>query len=144
MDYVISVENVFLTDLKVHFGKGGKLIAIESDKTIPFPIKRIYYIYNVEDGQRRGFHSHKKLNQILICVSGSVKICVKSPKYNKDILLDNPNKGLYIGNMVWREMYDFTEDAVLLVLASEYYNPDDYIHSYDIYEKYALDYFSSI
>lgn len=137
------MENVFLTDLKVHFGKGGKLVAVESKKTIPFAIKRIYYIYDVEFGRRRGLHSHKKLNQVLICVNGSLKVCVKSPTETKDIVLDSPNKGLFIGNAVWREMYDFSEGAVLLVLASEFYDPDDYIHSYDQYEKYAIDYFGN-
>lgn len=70
---------------------------------------------------RRGFHSHYHLEQMLICVSGSVKILTKTPYEEEVTLLDSPNKGLYIGDMVWREMYDFSSDAVLLVLASEFY-----------------------
>jgi len=123
-------------EFKYHSDNYGKLIALEENKEIPFTIKRVYYIYDVEDDVRRGFHSHKNLEQILICVHGNVKILLKTPTEEKVILLDDPSKGLYIGPDIWREMYDFNDGAVLMVLASEYYDESDYIRNYDEYEKY--------
>lgn len=119
-------------------GKGyenGLLVAIEGERDIPFNIKRIYYIYGVPSHVERGFHSHKKLHQVLICVHGSVKVKVKNQENEEVFILQNPSEGLYIGNMVWREMFDFSEGAVLLALASEYYTEEDYIRDIEIYDK---------
>lgn len=94
------INNCKYINFDANFDKYGTLVPIEEDLTIPFKIKRIYYIYNVEDNIRRGFHSHKELNQVLICVSGEVKILLKTP-YEEDVVkLDNPQKGLYIGPMI--------------------------------------------
>ncbi len=123
-------------DYKYHSDKYGKLIALESNKDIPFDIKRVYYIYEVESNVRRGFHSHKELEQVLVCVHGSVKILLKTPNEEKIVLLDNPSKGLYIGTDIWREMYDFENETVLMVLASDYYDENDYIRNYKDYETY--------
>lgn len=117
--------------------KYGSLIPVEMNLDIPFAVQRIYYIYAVPGQVRRGFHSHKQLHQILICVSGSVKILVKTPREENIVTLDDPSEGLYIGPMVWREMYDFSDDAVLLVLASDHYDEDDYIRNYDMYLQQA-------
>ena len=87
------------------------------------------------------FHSHRKLEQVLLCLNGNVKIRVKTPYEEEIVLLDNPSEGLYIGHMVWREMFDFSPGAVLLVLASEYYTEDDYIRNYDNYLEEASAYF---
>lgn len=125
-----------IKNYKFHSDKYGKLIALEENKDIPFDIRRIYYIYDVEPGVRRGFHSHKNLEQVLICVHGSVKILLKTPEYEEIIILDDPKKGLFIGPDLWREMYDFNDGAVLLVLANDYYDENDYIRDYDEYEKY--------
>ena len=109
----------------------GFLIALEGNGEIPFDIKRIYYIYNVPKEIKRGFHAHKTLEQVLICVSGSVKIKVDNGKERKIIELSDLSKGLYIGPSVWHEMYDFSKNAVLLVLASEHYNEEDYIRDFE-------------
>lgn len=119
----------------------GSLTAIEQQKDIPFDVKRVYYIYDAPDGVRRGFHSHIDLHQMLICVHGSVKILTKTPYEELVTELSSPRQGLYIGPMVWREMYDFSEGAVLLVLASEFYTEEDYIRDYSRYEKLAQEYF---
>ena len=137
------ISNVRLIDLNVNSDNYGALIPVETEQDIPFGIKRVYYIYDVEHGQRRGFHSHRDLQQALICVHGSVTILVKTPYGEDNIRLDAPNKALLIGPMVWREMYDFSSDAVLLVLASEHFTPSDYIRNYDEYEKEALEYFKN-
>lgn len=109
----------------------GELIVVEAMKDIPFEMKRIYYIYGVEKGIERGFHAHKSLEQVLICIHGSCKISLDDGTEKKEVLLDNPSEGIYVGNMIYRCMYDFSEDAVLLVLASELYDESDYIRDYD-------------
>jgi len=109
----------------------GFLTSLEGNKEIPFNIKRIYYIHNVPKEIKRGFHAHKKLEQILICVNGNVKIKVDDGNEKNIFKLSNPSKGLYIGSDIWREMYDFSQNSVLLVLASEYYNESDYIRDYE-------------
>lgn len=129
--------NCGIIKLKNICGKCGSLVPIESKRDIPFDIKRIYYISKVQNNITRGFHSHKMLHQVLICVNGSVKIKVKNPNEEEIIELNNNSVGLYIGPMIWREMFDFSEDAVLLVLASEYYDENDYIRNYDFYLEEA-------
>lgn len=114
-------------------GKYGNLVPIEGCRDIPFDIKRIYYITDVESDISRGFHSHRRLHQVLLCLNGEVKIKLKTPFEEEVIQLKNDSRGLYIGPMIWREMYDFSENAVLLVLASDNYSEDDYIRNYDFY-----------
>ena len=114
-----------------HGDDRGQLVAIEAGQDLPFDVKRVYYIYDTLPGVRRGFHAHLKLQQILLCVSGSCKIHLDNGTDTAEVTLDKPNVGLYISNDMWREMYDFSPDAVLLVLASEYYDEADYIRNYD-------------
>jgi len=114
----------------------GELVAIEQLKDVPFEIKRIYYVYDLKKELPRGFHAHKNLQQVAICLKGSCKFLLDDGKERvKDIVLDSPNKGLFIDKMVWREMYDFSEDCVLLVLASDYYDESDYIRDYGEFLK---------
>ncbi|AGY76817.1 sugar 3,4-ketoisomerase [Clostridium autoethanogenum] len=129
--------NTSLLKFKDITDKYGHLTPVEGKIDIPFEIKRVYYITRVQDGITRGFHSHKKLHQVLICLNGSVKIRLKNPENEEIVELKDPSVGLYIGPMIWREMFDFTEDSVLLVLASEYYNENDYIRNYDFYLEEA-------
>ena len=114
-----------------HGDARGMLVAAETPKDIPFPIKRIYYIYDTPADAHRGFHAHKNLKQIMICIHGSCKVLLDDGKEKEIVVLDQPHEGLYISTCLWREMYDFSPDAVLLVLASEVYSEDDYIRSYD-------------
>lgn len=118
-----------------HGDDRGQLVAIEEMKDLPFDIKRVYYIYDTLPGVRRGFHAHKCLQQILLCVNGSCKIHLDDGHSTAEVTLDQPNEGLYISNNMWREMYDFTPGTVLLVLASEYYDEADYIRNYDDFIK---------
>lgn len=119
----------------------GDLIALENPRQLEFPLNRIYYIYNVDKDIVRGKHSHYDLQQLLIAVSGRITVLAKTPYEECEYILDKPNEGLYIGNMIWREMYDFSDDAVLMVLASKKYDENDYIRDYDLYLKEAEDYF---
>lgn len=113
-----------------HGDDRGQLVALEEHKDLPFAVKRVYYIYDTLPGVRRGYHAHRCLEQILICVSGSCKIHLDNGHDTAEVVLDKPTEGLYIANDMWREMYDFTPGAVLLVLASEYYDEKDYIRNY--------------
>lgn len=120
-----------IVDFNIMGDERGSLIALENNKNIPFEIKRVYYIFNTKKEVARGFHAHKKLEQIAVCVSGKCRIVLDDGINHEDAWLDSPDKGLYIGDMVWREMHDFSSDCVLLVFASEYYDENDYIHDYD-------------
>lgn len=120
----------------------GKMIPIEYPKQLEFPLKRIYYIFDVKDGVRRGYHSHNDLEQILIAVHGKVKVLIKTPYEEEIVELDSPNKGLYIGPMIWREMFDFENEAVLVILASHEYDENDYIRNWNDYLEKAKKYFN--
>ena len=115
----------------------GQLIALEQQKDIPFEIKRVYYIYDTLSNVRRGFHAHKSLQQFLICVSGACKILLDDGKEKQIIVLDKPTEGLFVSGCIWREMYDFSSDAVLMVLASDLYDESDYIRDYDEFLGYV-------
>lgn len=114
-----------------HGDKRGQLVSLEEFKDIPFKIKRVYYMYDTLEGIRRGQHSHKSLEQILVCIHGSCKVLLDNGKEKKIVFLEKSYEGLYIPGNMWREMYDFSSDAVLMVLASELYYEEDYIRDYD-------------
>lgn len=114
-----------------HGDDRGQLIALEEFNDIPFQIKRVYYMYDTKEGVVRGKHAHKKLEQILVCIHGSCKIRLDNGKECKVVPLEKPYEGLYVGANMWREMYDFSPDAVLMVLASDVYEEIDYIRDYD-------------
>ena len=120
-----------------HGDERGQLVALEEHKDIPFEIKRVYYMYDTGKGVTRGPHAHKSLEQILICIHGSCKLMLDNGKEKKIVSLEKPYEGLYISNNIWREMYDFSSDAVLMVLASDVYKEEDYIRNYDEFLKFV-------
>lgn len=126
-----------IVEFEEHGDERGTLIALEQMKNVPFEIKRVYYMFNTGHGVRRGFHAHKCLKQILVCVKGSCKILLDDGTQKAEVLLDRPNKGLIIDSHIWREMFDFSEDAVLMVLASQLYDESDYIRNYDDFISYV-------
>ena len=130
------MKGVNLVNLDILGDERGSLIALESlSKKVPFDIKRVYYIFGTKPGVVRGKHAHYKLKQLLICVSGSVDILLDDGKNKDTIRLDSPDKGLYIDVFIWREMHNFSQDAVLLVLASEHYKEEDYIRDYERFKE---------
>src|SRR3989338_6571535 len=113
----------------------GSLVALEGNKSIPFDIKWVYYLFGTQPGVARGFHAHKALKQVAVCVTGKCKMLLDNGTEKTDVWLDSPIKGIVIDSMVWHEMHDFSPDCVLLVLASEHYDETDYIRDYDSFIK---------
>ncbi|WMW77108.1 FdtA/QdtA family cupin domain-containing protein [Flavobacterium sp. 20NA77.7] len=115
----------------------GNIGVLEND-TIPFEIKRVYYLFDVPSGAKRGGHAHKKLKQVLIAISGSFDVVVKDGKSKQTITLNRPDRGLLIENNRWRELENFSSGAVCLVLASEAYDEKDYIRNYKEFKESQL------
>lgn len=128
---------VKLIEFEKHGDERGTLIALEQWKNIPFEVRRVYYMYETGAGVVRGHHAHKHLKQVLICVHGSCKIRLDDGQEKKIVSLDDPSTGLYLESNIWREMFDFSEDAVLMVLASELYDESDYIRDYNSFLEYV-------
>jgi len=122
---------VKLLDFKTLGDERGSLIALEENYNTPFSIKRVYYIFDTISDVRRGYHAHINLQQLAICVKGSCTFSIDNGQTKKDILLESPNQGLLLKGLIWREMHSFSPDCVLLVLANDHYNEDDYIRNYN-------------
>jgi len=121
MSLINWVDFPFFTDRR------GSLVAIESNINIPFEIKRIYYIYATKENEARGFHAHKSLRQVAVCVAGHCTMVLDNGEEQVSVKLDTPTRGILIEKMIWREMRDFSENCVLLVLADGIYDNADYI-----------------
>jgi len=124
-----------IINFKTNGDDRGSLIALEENHNVPFDVKRVYYIFGTKDNVRRGYHAHKNLKQLAVCVSGKCKFMLDNGKNKIDYELNTPNQGLFIEGLVWREMYDFSQDCVLMVLASEYYDESDYIRDYQKFKN---------
>ncbi|MGL5237917.1 MAG: sugar 3,4-ketoisomerase [Plesiomonas shigelloides] len=122
---------VNLIQLQKHGDDRGSLVALEEGKNIPFSVKRVYYMFSTKVGVRRGFHAHKALKQVAIAVRGSCRFVLDDGYERVEVLLDNPSQGLLIESFMWREMYDFSEDCVLMVLADNFYDESDYVRDYE-------------
>ncbi|ASY78784.1 sugar 3,4-ketoisomerase [Pectobacterium polaris] len=120
-----------IIQLQMHGDDRGVLVALEEGKNVPFEIKRVYYLFKTKDGVRRGFHAHKTLKQVAIAVRGSCRFLLDDGSEKVELLLDNPAQGIIIEPHFWHEMYDFSDDCVLMVLADQPYDESDYIRNYD-------------
>lgn len=129
MSFIKIIKFQKLGDLR------GSLVAIEEKESIPFKIKRVYYIFNTQKNISRGFHAHKNLLQICICLKGHCSFVMDNGRTKEKIELKDPTEGLLIESMIWHEMHDFSEDCVLLVLASDHYKESDYIRNYKEFLK---------
>ena len=132
-----SIDNVEIISIpKIIDEEGrGKLSVIEKS-IIPFEIKRVYYLYDVPSDAFRGGHAHKNLNQFMIALSGSFEVKIDDGYHNKKVMLNKPNKGLFIPSGIWREMDNFSAGAVCLVLASEFFDESDYFRDYNSFLDY--------
>jgi len=127
--------DIKLIPLQLHGDDRGSLFALEEDKNIPFKIKRVYYMLKTARGVSRGFHAHKALKQIAIALCGSCRFILDDGTERVEIVLNDPAQGLLIDSCMWREMHDFSEDCVLMVLADSLYDESDYIRDYDEFIK---------
>lgn len=126
-----NVSTIGLFPLKEIGDHRGKLVVMEKNCNLPFELQRVYYIFATKKEVMRGFHAHKNLQQVAVCIAGQCRMILDDGHVRTDFLLDSPTKGLYISNMLWREMYDFSDDCVLCVFANECYDESDYIRNYD-------------
>ena len=129
--------NYKILDFTVHTDKekkdAGNLVALEKGDNFPFEIKRVYYIWGSSYNTVRGFHAHKNLEQVIVCLSGSCEFTLDDGKEKQNVLLNKPTQGLYISNDIWREFTHFSEDCILMVIASEHYTESDYVRDYQEY-----------
>ncbi|CAM0999809.1 dTDP-6-deoxy-3,4-keto-hexulose isomerase [Rhodanobacter sp. Root179] len=121
--------------LHKHGDSRGMLVALEQDGNVPFAIRRVYYIFATGRDVHRGRHAHRHLNQLAVAVRGSVTFLLDDGNGVAEVVLDDPARGLLLGSMVWRELYDFSDDCVLMVLADHPYDPDDYITDYGDFQR---------
>ncbi|EHI9274767.1 WxcM-like domain-containing protein [Vibrio vulnificus] len=124
------MSNIQLISFKKMGDERGSLISLEQNRNIPFDIKRIYYIFDTQNGLSRGFHAHYDLEQVVICMKGSVTFLIDDGVIKEEVTLSSPDVGLHIKGLKWREMHNFSEDCILMIVASELYDEDDYIHDY--------------
>jgi dTDP-4-dehydrorhamnose 3,5-epimerase-like enzyme len=129
----MSLDKCKIINIPTINDERGDLSFFETNQEIPFDIKRVYYVYNIPSTSIRGAHAHKELNQVMIALSGKFKALLDDGKNKQEFVLSKANQGLFITNMIWRELYDFSEDAVCLVFANMIYSESDYIRSYDEY-----------
>lgn len=131
-----NIEKVQYIEFRQHGDERGHLVIVEGEKDIPFDIKRVFYIYGSECNVIRGMHANRKTEFVLINVAGQSKVKVKDGLGSEIIYcLNRPHTGIYLPKMVWKEMYEFSEDSVLLCLASEHYNALEYVRDYDEYVR---------
>ena len=116
----------------------GSLVALEGNKNVPFDIKRVYCIFGTKEGVSRGFHAHRNLKQVAICIAGSCRFVLDNGINREEFVLEGPTVGLVIEDLIWREMHDFSADCVLMVLASEYFDESDYIRDYKVFQNNVL------
>ena len=130
-----TVYDCFTIEIDKHHHEKGNISVVENSQTIPFDIKRIYYLYDVPGGENRGGHAHKELKQLLIAASGCFDVTLDDGRVRRTITLNRPYIGLLIFPGIWRELSNFSSGAICLVLASELYLENDYIRDYNEFTK---------
>ena len=132
-----SVFDCTMVELdKHHSDRNGNLTVVENGNTLPFDVKRVYYIYDVPGGENRGAHAHKELSQLIVAASGSFTVTLDDGKCKRSFFLNRPYQGLYVKPGMWRDLIDFSSGAVAMVLASDVYLKSDYIRSYEEFIEY--------
>lgn len=127
-----------LLNFKVRGDHTGNLVALEKGADFPFDIKRVYYIWGTDEKAVRGRHAHRKLEQVIVCTSGSCDFILDDGKNRETVHLDNPAVGLHIKSNIWREFTNFSPDCVVMVLASEHYDESDYIRDYNLFKQEVI------
>lgn len=119
-----------------HSERKGNLSVVENGITLPFNVKRVYYLYDVPGGESRGSHAHKELEQLIVAASGSFRVTLDDGRTKRSFFLNRPYQGLYVKPGLWRDLDDFSSGAVCMVLASEVYKSEDYIREYKDFIAY--------
>lgn len=119
------------TDLKVITDARGSLVAIESLKNVPFDMRRVYFIFGLSPSLRRGQHAHKKNKQVALCIKGQCVFLLDDGRQTTEVILESPTQGLLVNEMIWHEMFDFSSDCILMMIASDMYDELDYIRDYN-------------
>lgn len=134
MTDIIVKNSGYIQLKKIHDERDGSLVIAEAQRDIPFTIKRVYYINNLENCVSvRGRHAHKQLQQVIFCINGSFVLHLDDGMNKQDILMNKDNIGVILGPMLWHEMLDFSSGCVLLVFASDYYDENDYVRNYEFF-----------
>ena len=123
-------QSAHLIELAQHVDDKGLLVVAEFEKQLPFEVRRMFVIAGVPEGEPRGIHAHRECHQFLVCVSGSVRAMVDDGQRREVVVLDRPSLGLHMPPLTWGTQYDYSDDAVLVVLASHTYDAADYVHDY--------------
>ena len=134
----MSLDTVFdchIIHLPKIYNRAGSITPVENNIEIPFAVKRLFYLYDIPGGEARGAHAHKMLEQFIIAASGSFDITIDDGKNKKTIQLNRPYMGLHIKPLIWDYMSNFSSGAIALVLASDYYDANDYIREYEMFKK---------
>mgnify|MGYP000091970787 CR=1 FL=1 len=131
-----TVYDCSMIELDKHHDERGNISVVENSKTIPFDLKRIYYLYDIPGGESRGGHAHKELFQLIIAASGSFTVTLDDGKVKRTFTLNRPYQGLFVVPGIWRTLDDFSSGAVCLVLASNIYDEVDYIRNYEDFLLY--------
>lgn len=126
-----TVYDCTVVELDKHHHETGNITVVENDVTVPFDVKRTYYLYDVPGGESRGGHAHRGLYQLILAASGSFTVTLDDGKIKRSFILNRPYMGLLVVPGIWRTLDDFSSGSVCLVLASEKYDADDYIRDYD-------------
>lgn len=138
-----KLANVFDSSMveldRHHSDRRGNLTVVENGKTLPFAVKRVYYLYDVPGGESRGAHAHRELSQLIIAASGSFTVTLDDGKCKRTYFLNRPYQGLYVKPGMWRDLGDFSSGAVCMVLASDVYKADDYIRTYEEFLQFRRD-----
>ena len=130
-----TIYDCSLIEMDKHHHEKGNITVVENNKTIPFEIKRAYYLYDVPGGEERGGHAHKELRQLIISASGSFDVIIDDGKVKRSITLNRPYIGLLVVPGIWRELINFSSGAICMVLASDLYDENDYIRDYNEFLK---------
>ena len=131
-----TVYDCSMVEMDKHHPETGNITVIENGKTIPFDVKRVYYLYDIPGGESRGAHAHKELKQLIIAASGSFEVTLDDGNVKRTFTLNRPYQGLLVVPGIWRELNNFSSGAVCLVMASLPYDEKDYIREYDHFINY--------
>lgn len=131
-----SIYNCNIIELTKIHNTAGNITIVDGEESVPFPIKRVYYLYDVPGNEERGGHGHKELYQLIVAASGSFTITLYDGNIKRSFMLNHPNHGLMIVPGIWRELTDFSSGSVCLVLASHQYEESDYIRDFEEYKQY--------